>query len=127
MRTDGKKSFLETIPSAALAFITFFVATFLALFIGEGEKGHIGFGYIMYDLVIAVCSYFIVKKNHGSIWYVPIICNASGIISSIAEPTFWTTSLGIYMGAGLVLSIILSIMGALIGKKKNDSTNPVTN
>ena len=67
--------------------------------IGEGLgpyikiKGEIGdaIPYILYGIVVAVCCYFIVKKNPSRIWYVPIICNLIGIIAAIIEPNFWIT------------------------------------
>jgi uncharacterized membrane protein YeaQ/YmgE (transglycosylase-associated protein family) len=132
MKTDGKKSFLARIPSWALALLTLFGATIVLFGIGEGLgqfikiKGNIGeaIPYIIYGIVIAVCCYFIVKKNHSRIWYVPIICNVIGIIAAIAEPTFWRTSLGILLVSGWVLSIIASIIGAMVGKRTAISDNP---
>jgi hypothetical protein len=119
MKTNGKKSILATIPSAVLALLTVIGALFLLFGIGEGVGGEIGGGlaYILSDLLIAVCCFFIVKQNPGSIWYVPIICNLLGIIPAIIEPNFWITSMWIYVCVGWVLSIIASIIGAAKGKK----------
>ena len=81
--------------------------------------------YILYGIVVAVCCYFIVKKNPNSIWYVPFICNVIGIIAAIVEPNFWiSTSMWIPMCGGLVLSIIASIIGARKGRKVAVSENP---
>ena len=133
MKTDGKKSFLVRTPSWALALLTLIGATILMFGIGEGLgtyikiKGDIGdaIPYILYGIVVAVCCYFIVKKNPKSIWYVPIICNTIGIIAAIAEPNFWiSTSMWIPMCGGLVLSIIASIIGARKGRKSIISDNP---
>jgi len=63
------------------------------------------------------------RQNPKSIWYVPILCNIIGIISAIVEPTFWKGSLWIVICSGWALSIITSIIGALIGKKINVSDN----
>jgi hypothetical protein len=131
MRTKGIKSFLATTPSALLAIFSFVVANIVLFGIGEGLgsfikiKGDIGeaIPYILYDLVIAFCCYFIVKQNPKSIWYVPIICNVLGIISAIVEPTFWISALWIVIGSGWVLSIIVSIIGARAGKRKAISDN----
>ena len=64
--------------------------------------------------------------NEGlkSIWYVPILCNASGIISAIVEPNFWTTSLWIVICGGWVLSLIGAISGAMVGKHSTLRTIP---
>jgi hypothetical protein len=125
MKTNGKKSFLTTTPSAVLALLTFFGALILLFGIGEGIGGEIGgaLAYILSDLVIAVCCFFIVKQNPGSIWYVPIICNLMGIIAAIVEPNFWISSMWIYVSIGWVLSIVASIIGALKGKKIAISEN----
>jgi len=125
MKTNEKKSFLATTPSAVLALLTFFGALILLFGIGEGIGGEIGgaLAYILSDLVIAVCCFFIVKQNPGSIWYVPIICNLMGIIAAIVEPNFWISSMWIYVSIGWVLSIVASIIGALKGKKIAISEN----
>ncbi|MGD0755895.1 MAG: hypothetical protein ABR927_12625 [Bacteroidales bacterium] len=132
METKRSKSFLTTVPSVVLAILTLIGANIVLFGIGEGLgsfikiKGDIGeaIPYILYDLVIALCCYFIVKQNPKSIWYVPIICNVLGIISAIVEPTFWITSLWILICGGWVISIIVSIIGARAGKSTAISDNP---
>ena len=131
LKPKAKKSFLATIPSAVKAIIAV-VGAFIVLF-GSGEglgsfikiKGEIGeaIPYILYDIFIACCCYFIVKQNPRSIWYVPIICNVLGIISAIVEPNFWITPMWIPICSGWVLSIIASIIGARAGKKKSFQVN----
>jgi len=132
MKPKGINSFLATTPSVVLAIFTLIGANIVLFGIGEGLgsfikiKGDIGeaIPYILYDLVIAFCCYFIVKQNPKSIWYVPIICNVLGIISAIVEPTFWITSLWILICGGWVISIIVSIIGARAGKSTAISDNP---
>ncbi len=75
--------------------------------------------YTIYNVLIAICCYFIVKQNSSSIWYVPVICNAVGILAAIIEPTFWKTSLWMVVCTGWVLSLFVSIMGAKAGRKTN--------
>ena len=126
MKSSRKKSFLAATLSAVFAILTLFLVTSIAMYIGEGSRGHIGLDFIIYDLVVAVCCYFIVRKNPSSIWYVPIICNADAIIF-INDPILFTTSLWIFLFGGLVSSIIVSIIGARAGKRTAISDNPVTN
>jgi hypothetical protein len=118
MNTNRKKSLLATVPSAVLAVLTFFGALILLFGIGEGIGGEIGgaLAYILSDLVIAVCCFFIVKQNPGSIWYVPVICNLMGIIAAIIEPNFWISSMWIYVSTGWVLSLVASVFGAYKGR-----------
>jgi len=131
IKPKEKKSFLATTPSAVLAILTAFGATIVLFGIGEGLgsfikiKGEIGdaIPYILYDIVIIICCYFIVKQNPRSIWYVPIICNVLGIISAIVEPNFWITPMWIPVCSGWVLSIITSIIGIQAGKRTSISAH----
>ena len=133
MKPNRKKSFLAGIPSWALALLTLFGATLIMFVVAEGlvpymkikeETGEALSG-VLYGIIIAVCCYFIVKKNPKSFWYVLLICNAFVIIAAIAEPGFWiSTSMWIPMCGGLVLSIIASIIGARKGRKVAVSENP---
>ena len=130
MNGNKKKSFLSGIPSWGLAALAV-VASFIVLFgigeIGEGMKNKNdaveAIPYIIYGLFIAVCCFFIVRQNPKSIWYVPLICNAVGIIAAIIEPTFWVTSLWMLICGGWVLSVIASIIGFIVGRrsKANDA------
>jgi len=58
-----------------------------------------------------------------SIWFIPLICNAYGIVNAIADTAFWKESYGIILCFGLVLSITASITGARIGKRNAVSDN----
>jgi hypothetical protein len=124
MNANKKKSFLSGIPSwglAALAVVASFIVVFGIGEMGEGMKikndAVEAIPYIIYGLFIAVCCFFIVRQNPKSIWYVPLICNAVGIIAAIIEPTFWVTSLWMLICGGWVLSIIASIIGYYIGRR----------
>jgi hypothetical protein len=134
MKTNGKKSFLAGIPSWALALLTLIGTTILMFVIGEGLVPHMKISedtgdiitYSLYGIIIAVCCYFIVKKNPKSLWYVLPISNAFIILAAIAEPNFWiSTSMWIPMSGGLALSIIASIMGARKGRKTTISDKPL--
>jgi hypothetical protein len=57
---------------------------------------------------------------------VPVLCNIIGIFSAIIEPNFWISSLWIVICSGWALSIIASITGVLIGRKKTVFNNPET-
>lgn len=74
--------------------------------------------HLINNLIIAFGCFFIVRANPKSIWYVPIICNALLILSSIAEPGFWKSSMVIPICGGWVLSVITSIIAAQQGKRK---------
>jgi hypothetical protein len=129
--SNGKKSFLTTTPSGCLALLTLFVTTIVLFVIGEAfiegreNRGAVTIiAIIIYYLVISVCCFFIVKQNPGSIWYVPLICNALLILSAIVESNFWKGTDWIFVCSGWALSVIVSIIGALIGKKHAITGNP---
>jgi len=126
MKTDGEKLFLAGILSLGLSLITAFLSFFL-LFLIAYPFGEV-IGYISYDIVIVIVCFLICRKNPSSIWYVPIICNIVGIIAAFAEENFyWISTLWVIICGGWVLSLIVSIIGARIGKRKAISDNPVTN
>jgi len=78
--------------------------------------------------VIIIACFFICKKNPSSIWYVPVISNIVGILAVFGEENFyWISTLWMIICGGWVLSLIVSIIGARIGKSKAISDNPVTN
>jgi hypothetical protein len=127
-----KKPNLWGIPSWGLALLTMVLAFVVLMVVSDiiagifkipEGKGDLVF-YILYNLIIAVGCFYICRQNPKSILYVPILCNIIGIISAIVEPTFWKGSLWIVICSGWVLSIIASIIGARMGKRKAISNNP---
>jgi hypothetical protein len=129
MKTNGKKSFLEGIPSWASALLTLIVAFFPLMYIAEtltvgGGLGSVGIIIlIIYYLILTFSCFFIVKQNPRSFWYVPLICNTVTIIA-FTDSSIWKDSIWIFFGSGLALSIIASIIGARKGKKVAISNNP---
>lgn len=124
MKTKEQKS-LFGIPSWGLSLLTallstiilFFFASLLAYIPRTPENISEGIAYIIYDIIIVIACFFICRHNPKSIWYVPILCNATGIISAIVEPNFWITSLWIFICGGWVLSLIGAISGTMVGKR----------
>ena len=128
MKANKKRSFLSGIPTwglAAIALVAPIIFTVILFILGDllvgSEKMDEDIAdsilYILLDLFIAVCCFFIVRQEPKTIWYVPIICNAVGIFSAIDEPNFWISYLWMFICGGWVLSIIASIIGYYIGRK----------
>jgi len=118
MKTDRKKSFIAIIRSFGFALLTLVAATLVAGFLKNRLNGEYlqYLPLILYDLIISVCCFFIIRQNPGSILYVPIICNAIGIwIALHPEGNNGKELLLIY--SGFILSLIISIIGARIGRK----------
>jgi hypothetical protein len=125
--SQGTKPNLWGIPSWGLALLTMFLAFVVLMVVGdivtaifkipESDIGDLVF-YTLYNLIIASGCFYICRQNPKSIWYVPLLCNIVGIMSAIIEPNFWIGSLWIVICSGWVLSIIVSIIGARLGSKK---------
>jgi hypothetical protein len=121
MKTDGQHSFLMNIPSWVLAVFLLIGAIIILFVVGESTQRfeRVGYiAYILYDLVLAIGCYFIIKANPKSIWYVLLICNAMSIIAAFVEPTFWHTALWIPNCAGWVLTLIVAIVAWRIGNRE---------
>jgi peptidoglycan/LPS O-acetylase OafA/YrhL len=126
MKFTGRKSFLAGIPSWALALIAMFTIFMVLMVIGESIKTETIAAevivYIIWGIVNAVCCFFIVRQNSKSVWYVPLIINVIFIIPAFVESmktSDWIAICGI-----LTLSLIASILGARIGRRKTISDNP---
>ena len=128
MGTKKKKSFLVGIPSWGLALLTMVFAFLILMVVGDiiamifsisedNVTAELVF-YGLYNLIIAVGCFYICRQDPKSIFYVPLLCNITGIFSAVVERTFWVSSLWIVICSGWVLSIIAAIIGAQLGKKK---------
>jgi hypothetical protein len=112
--------------SLGWAFAVLFLTTLFFLFAigeslteGKGIVGFMVFFLIAYYIVLAVSCFVIVKKNPRSFWFVPLVCNALTIISLITDPDVWKDPRWIFVfGSAWVLSIIASIIGALVGRRR---------
>jgi len=128
MKTKENRSFLFDLPSWVQSILWIIISGIILFGLGEGvgnifklnENVAGAIPYIILDVLIAVGCFYIIKWNPKSIWYVPVICNAIGIIAAIIEPTFWKTSLWIFICSGWVLSLIASIIGARVGIRAAD-------
>lgn len=87
------------------------------LLIPVGAKVSQIIAYLVYILVISPACYFLCFKNPSSIWFVPFVCNATGIVSAIVEPGFWTSSIWIIVVFGWAVSFSASIWGHDAGIK----------
>jgi uncharacterized membrane protein len=129
-----KKSFLASFPSGVSALLSLIVFTIVLFVVGELVQSFDGGGitaYALFGLLSATACFFIIKQNPKSIWYVPLIINAFLIFSAIVEENFWRPPpdnlpgipMWIPICCGWVLSIVVSIIGARMGKQKDISNN----
>lgn len=81
------------------------------LLIPVGEKASAIIAYLIYDLSVAGGCYYLCLKNPDSIWFVPVICNVTGIVSAFTETNFWHDMMWILILFGWMISLIASIWG----------------
>lgn len=125
MKTKKKFTFMKGVPSAIQAFLLalsiilllFFLAAILGSISFFSENAGEQVAYIIHAILIAAGCYLICWQNPRSVWYVPVIANIFVIISAVVEPSFWISSLWIYFGSSIVLSVPASVLGAFKGRK----------
>ena len=121
------ESFKAGMASLGWASVVLLITTFVFLFaigesitVGKGIVGFMVYFLIAYYIVLAVSCFLIVKKNPKSFWFVPLVCNALTIVGAITDSSFWKDKeLIVVFCSALVLSIIASIIGALVGRRRN--------
>ena len=115
MRTNRRKSILTGVPSWALSLVTvFFTAVLLSIINDIGDIP----SYLIYAVLIIVACFIICRNDPKSVWYVPILCNIFSFLMPLLDNAFWTTSMGIIISSGVVLSLIASIIGARMERRK---------
>lgn len=135
VKPGAKKSFLASFPSGVSALLSLILFTGLLFVVGElldSIDPSSAITYSLYGLLSATACYFIIKQNPKSIWYVPLIINAFLIFAAIVEENFWKPQSDNQQGipmwipicSGWVLSIVASLIGARMGKRKVISDNP---
>jgi len=128
IKPKEKKSFLSTTPSAVLAILSLIVFTIVLFVVDDLVHSFDGGGitaYALFGIMSATACFFIIKQNPKSIWYVPLIINLALITSAFVEPYFWNKPpdvngipMWIPICPGWVLTIIVSLIGARMGRRK---------
>lgn len=126
-----KKSPLAGVPAWALSILTLVaLITLGSIFhdpFGHGDSTFEIIGYIVWDVLITAACFIICRAHPKSVWYTPIICNAVGVVSVIVPiiyPEYWPPlSEWIFWSSSIVLSVIGAIIGAKIGQRKIDQAN----
>ena len=114
---DKKQTSRSWAPSIAFSLLTAFIAFVVLFALAYGlaevvnEDAAELIAYISHIVIIIIGCFFICRKFSFSIWYAPVICNVSGIISAIVEPNFWISSLWVIFCSCWVLSLITSFIG----------------
>ena len=103
------------VPDWVWSIICLFIFSAISLFFDSWLQGKIGvnsYAYYLYGLLSGIASFFILRQNPKSIWYVTIIINSLlliGIFAGDYDPA---------MTGGLIIGLIGAIIGFIIGKTK---------
>jgi hypothetical protein len=104
-------------------------AAFFAAFVLNMLKNYIDepLTYIVWSLMLVIASFLICIVHPVHVWIVPLLCNILVLLPATCDNSFWNTSFGIIVGSGVVLSLIMAHVGALIGRRRvrrqlNDQT-----
>ena len=123
MEKKVKEFRLAKFPAWALSLIIFLVSIISAIVFehvtipGYSTLGIIG--SILYVVLIPVACVVISMIHPKSVWYTPLICNPVGLLGTIFHPLAWTTlSEYLFWVSSLVLSVLGAIIGAKIGRRK---------
>lgn len=111
------------IKSIGLSILTALISPLLLLLLGFLFNSIFGGGLIVrlltyggYNIFITIACFLLCRKYPISVWYAPIICNASSIMGSINEPDFWGPFILYVLGWGVSLSA--GILGSVIGHRR---------
>jgi hypothetical protein len=74
--------------------------------------------YIIWSLMLVIASFLICILHPRQVWMVPFLCNILALLPASCDDSFWSTSFGIIIGSGVVLSVIAAQLGAIIGRKR---------
>lgn len=120
MKKQKRRDFLKGIPVWLQALMLAMVAL-LALFIlaailrsipGVADNFGEMTGYLLHAVFIAAGCFYICRQHPKSVLYVLLITNVFVFVPAIVEPSSWTTSLWIFPGSAVLLSVPAAVWGS---------------
>ena len=108
---------ISVIPAWALSPLA---AVLIAVIVGIFHFIDKPYTYILWGLLNVTASFLICIIHPKHVWIVPLLCNMLLLLPAALGNTFWTTSFGIIMGIGLVLSFLMAHLGAILGSRKQN-------
>jgi hypothetical protein len=75
--------------------------------------------YIIWSFLLMTASFLICINHPVRVWIVPLLCNILVILPAACDNSFWTTSFGIIIGIGVVLSFVMAHFGAMEGRQRD--------
>jgi hypothetical protein len=114
-----RKNIIERIASIP-AWVISLIAAFLVFVIIGILSGYIGqpLSYVIWSLSLASASFLICILHPKHVWIVPLLCNSFVTFPALLDDSFWTIDFGLIMGLGVVFSVLMAHLGALIGGRR---------
>jgi len=120
----GKKSIWESSPMLAIYALIGGIVVFIVIpegWVNVDNKTSITLVLLIWGVINTICCFFIVRQNPKSIWYVPLIINVFMTYAGSTETDSWNSIIVISLCGAWLLSIIGSIIGVRIGRRKTTS------
>jgi len=117
MKGKEIKERIRWVPAWALSLLG---ALFAAVVVGVlNNYIEVPLTYIIWSLMLVIASFLICIIHPERVWIVPLLCNILVILPAACDNSFWTTSFGIIIGTGIILSLIAAHLGAIIGRYRD--------
>ena len=117
MKGKEIKERIRWVPAWALSLIAALLAAFVVGVLNNYIE--VPLIYIIWSLMLVIASFLICIIHPERVWIVPLLCNILVILPAACDNSFWTTSFGIIIGAGVVLSFAAAQFGAIIGRHRD--------
>ena len=118
MKGKEIKERIRWVPAWALSLLA---ALFAAVVVGVlNNYIDVPLTYIIWSLMLVIASFLICIIHPERVWIVPLLCNILVILPAACDNSFWTTSFGIIIGTGVVLSFVAAHLGAMIGRHRDN-------
>ena len=118
MKGKEIKERIRWVPAWALSLLA---ALFSAVVVGVlNNYIDVPLTYIIWSLMLVIASFLICIIHPERVWIVPLLCNILVILPAACDNSFWTTSFGIIIGTGVVLSFVAAHLGAMIGRNRDN-------
>ncbi|MBW6501937.1 MAG: hypothetical protein K0B05_11140 [Bacteroidales bacterium] len=121
MKTKEIRDRIAWVPAWALSLFAAILAAFILSLLRNYVE--VPLTYVIWSLMLATASFLICIVHPTKVWLVPILCNILVILPAACDNSFWTTSFGIIIGSGVVLSFFAAQLGALPGRHRINKDN----
>jgi hypothetical protein len=114
-----KQEIMERIGWVPAWGLSLFAALLAAIIVGIlNNYIHEPLTYVIWSLMLVTSSFLICIFHPLKVWIVPLLCNILVILPASSDNSFWNTSFGVIICSGVVLSMIMAHLGALIGRRR---------